>query len=86
MENAVKQYIGYEAKSQPAALNLRHPMQHGIVTNWSDMEDIWHHMFYKELRINPEEHPVLITEASLNAKYHREKMAQVWNHQKINLE
>eukprot|EP01084_Bolivina_argentea_P072082 130916_1 len=33
----------------------------GIVTNWDDMEKIWHHTFYNELRIQPEEHSVLLS-------------------------
>ena len=24
----------------------RYPIEHGIVTNWDDMEKIWHHTFY----------------------------------------
>lgn len=27
----------------------------GLVTNWDDMEKIWHHTFYNELRIGPTE-------------------------------
>ncbi|KAL5963345.1 Actin-1, partial [Taenia solium] len=73
----VNSYVGNRVQSLRAILGLKHPMKHGIVINWDDMEKIWHHTFYNELCVLPEEHPILLTEAPLNPKANREKMAQV---------
>ncbi|UJR22566.1 hypothetical protein I4U23_025613 [Adineta vaga] len=56
--------------------NIHYPIEHGIVTNWDDMEKIWHTVFDKICKI-PEEQPVLLTEAPLNPKGNRQKMAQI---------
>ncbi|XP_072170603.1 actin-2-like [Diadema setosum] len=69
-------YIGREAEAKKDILNRKWPVEYGFVTNWEDMEKIWHHTFYDELQVVPEEHPVLLTEHPMSPTVSREKLAQ----------
>jgi len=74
---AKEHYTGDEAIAIRGVLRLNYPIEHGIITSWDDMEKIWHHTFFSELRVSPEEHAVLLTEAPRNPKANREKMTQI---------
>jgi len=70
-------YVGLEAVLKKGVLSLNYPMDHAVVTSWPQMERIWHHTFYHALRLPPEEHPLLLTDAPLNPRANREEMAEV---------
>ena len=69
--------VGDWAQTMRGVLSLNYPMEHGVVTNWDDMEQILHQAFYHEIRAAPEDQPILLTEAPLNPKANREKMAEM---------
>ena len=80
-------YVGEEAQTRRDILQLKYPIERGVVTNWDHMEKIWYHIFFNELREAPEEvifkyskiqrfislsqNAVLLTEAPLNPKANR---------------
>ncbi|CAK5029191.1 unnamed protein product [Meloidogyne enterolobii] len=70
-------FVGDQAQIMRRILSIKYPIKRGIITNWDDMERIWHHTFYNELRLEPMEHAVLLTEAPNNPKANREKMTEI---------
>eukprot|EP01083_Nonionella_stella_P000474 1341_1 len=70
-------YVGDEASQKRGILSIKHPIEHGIITNWDDAESIWRHALCHELRIAPEEHTVLLTETAWNPRENREKATQI---------
>ena len=66
-----------EDEDQGGSASRKYPIEHGAVTNWDDMGDIWHHAY--ELRVAPEEHPVLLTAAPINPKANRERMFETFD-------
>lgn len=71
-------FIGRRAQELRGLLKIRYPMEHGVVTDWEDMERIWAHIYAEELQTLSEEHPVLLTEAPLNPRQNRDVAAQVF--------
>jgi actin-related protein len=72
-----KTYIGDEAQSNRNYLTIERPVKHGIIHDWNDVEKIYHHIYYNELRVAPEEHPLLLTEPSFSPHAQREKNLQI---------
>lgn len=66
--------VGTEAVANRGTLNMKEPVVNGLITDWANMENVWHHTFYEALKVPPEEHPVLMTDPPLNSREGRENM------------
>jgi len=67
---------GDEASEVLANLDVRYPVENGIVKNWEDMEHLWNYTFYEKLQINPKENKILLTEPPQNPTRNRENLVQ----------
>ncbi|KAI0429728.1 actin-related protein, ARP1 class [Xylaria sp. FL1042] len=71
-------FIGQKAATEyRGLLKIRYPLEHGIVTDWDDMEKIWEYVYSEGLKTMSEEHPVLLTEPPLNPRANRDTAAQI---------
>ncbi|CAI5759756.1 unnamed protein product [Candida verbasci] len=70
-------FIGNSAQENRGLLKISYPIRHGVVEDWSDMEKLWQHTYNQDLKINSQDHPLLITEAPLNPQTNRDKMCQI---------
>ncbi|VDP39955.1 unnamed protein product [Schistosoma margrebowiei] len=57
-----------EAQSKHGILTLKYRTEHDGMNKCGDLEKMQHRTFYNELRVAPEEYPVLLTHDSLDPK------------------
>jgi len=70
-------YLGDEAQKMRGVLDMSYPIIHGVVKNWDDMTAVWEHTIVNELRIEPNECNLMLTEAPMNPKANREMMIDI---------
>ena len=58
-------------------LQITQPLEHGIVTNWDDMFQLWNYTFFNKLKVDTRGRKVLLTEPPMNPTKNRERMAQI---------
>ena len=76
MGKDMKEYYVLKVLNNSGFLKLKYPIEHDTVTNWDDLEKIWHHA-YSELGVSPENYSVLLTEACHGPKANRKRMTQI---------
>jgi actin-related protein len=73
-----KEYlIGKDAEDSRELLNIKYPIQRGIVEDIDELEKIYDHIFNNEMRVDPSCHNVLITGFSVDSMKKKEKIAEM---------
>lgn len=61
-------FVGRKAEELRGLLKVSYPLEHGVVKDWNDMENIWQYA-YNELRCQPEEVIHIICCYIINTSY-----------------
>ena len=72
--------FGDEAAAARQALDIKYPVENGIIKNWDDMELMWDYTFFDKLgqeRGALGDKRIMLTEAAMNPKANRERMVEV---------
>jgi actin, other eukaryote len=71
-------FIGDEAISKNLlSLGISYPIEKGVIQDFYQMENVWHHTFFHELLAVPEDYPVIMNEELGNTQEKREKITQI---------
>lgn len=69
--------VGDEAEALRHMLNIKYPMENGVVRSWDDMKHVWKYTFEEKLKLpDVTKAKVLLTEAPHNGKFNRVKMVE----------
>ncbi|KAJ2516047.1 NuA4 histone acetyltransferase subunit [Coemansia sp. RSA 1939] len=66
-----------ESATWRAGMEVGGPMEDGLVKDWDVYEKIWEYAFKSRLRVRPEEHPVMVSEAAWNTSALRAKLVEM---------
>jgi actin len=73
-----KLYIGHDAINKKGSLTFIRPVKRGLIEDWEHMIRIWQYCFNYELKVDPQEHPVLLTEHPTNTRKIREETMEIF--------
>ena len=56
--------MGSDVQKHRGVCSLKYPCQRGVVQDWDDMQRVWGQVF-RDLRVQPDEHALLLTESPM---------------------
>jgi actin, other eukaryote len=76
IEGKKTEFVGEEAYSKRTLLSITNPISNGSITNWKDFETLLEYTFFHDLKLSPEDHPVLFCESVMATELDRRNLAQ----------
>jgi actin len=70
-------YVGDEAFAVCGILVFHNVFKEGLINNFDHAEKLWHHNLYNELRVAPEDHPLICSERVNTPDQDRKKMCEI---------
>ncbi|KFQ37859.1 Actin-like 7A, partial [Mesitornis unicolor] len=70
-------FVGKEIQNSILPLTLVNPVRHGIVVDWNCVQDTLDHILQTEMKIQPEEHTVLVSLPPLCSITEKERCAEI---------
>ncbi|CAB59802.2 Actin/actin-like protein [Schizosaccharomyces pombe] len=68
--------VGDEAEAVRSLLQVKYPMENGIIRDFEEMNQLWDYTFFEKLKIDPRGRKILLTEPPMNPVANREKMCE----------
>lgn len=72
-----EQEVGEEALLKQGVLNVHQPIRNGFIDDWGDIEKLWSHIFFNELRVSPETHCFTMTQPVNTPALQKEKTLEI---------
>ena len=70
-------YVGDLALTRRNSLLVRYPLSEDVPTDLNAVSTLWHYVFYNELRVAPEEQPVIMDVPPYISDEQRERIVQI---------
>ncbi|NXI60437.1 ACL7A protein, partial [Chloroceryle aenea] len=70
-------FVGRECQNNNVPLTLINPVRHGLVVDWNCVQDTLQYIFHREMKVQPEDHAVLLSVPPLCSIIYKERYAEM---------
>eukprot|EP01127_Copromyxa_protea_P014743 TRINITY_DN4159_c0_g1_i1.p1 TRINITY_DN4159_c0_g1~~TRINITY_DN4159_c0_g1_i1.p1 ORF type:complete len:1135 (-),score=208.60 TRINITY_DN4159_c0_g1_i1:144-3341(-) len=72
-------YVGDDCLTRTGILHISNPIQDGLITNWTDLSHLLHHLLVTKLKCTPSLHPVLLLLSNRTGDFPAEDQERIFH-------